>query len=109
MVQAAKDKRKTNTSLYATAFKEVILTLHGPRPVSRQEIAEITGLGIVTVCRWIRMLRNARLVYVAEYRRKAKVGNYIELFRFGYMFQDELRPKRLSNAEYKRRSKLKGK
>ena len=96
-------KRKTNTKLYAVAFKELALALHGPKNLSRPEIGEVTGLTNSTVSRWIQMLRDAKLVYVADYRRDSDRGNWIELFHWGYMRPDATRPKRMSDREYRSR------
>ena len=100
-------KRKTNTKLYATAFKELVLALHGPKALSRPELEEVTGLTNSTISRWIQMLRDAKLVYVADYRRDSDRGNWIELLRWGYMMPDTTRPKRMSDREYRRRYNIK--
>ena len=73
---------------------------------TRDELVELTGLNLVTVCRYVRTLhaKPDNLIYISSYFRKNQKGPYTERFRFGPSMLDAPRPPPLKS--YQRRKKL---
>lgn len=93
--------RQGKFSVTIIAYREFTLALHGPKPLSRPQLQEITGLANSTISRWVEFFRAAKLVYVADYKRTSDRGQWIELFSWGYNMPDATKPLPKSDAEYR--------
>lgn len=97
--------RKTNTYGTLTAIQALLLGIWN-NPLSQPEIQEITGLTNSTVSRYLRRFKG-KLVYIAEWKRAGKRGNYTALWASGFYQLDAPKPKPLSMSQYNKRWRMK--
>jgi len=98
----------TKTVVNIAAFK-ALMSAMAVRPRSRSELHEITGLTNTTISRWMAVLANPkdknRIAYIAEWKPPGRSGWPTALFAMGHGMPDAPRPKALTAAQYKKRSR----
>jgi len=89
-----KKKRRTRQVHFYAQPMKVLINLLLVRRLSREQIAEHTGLTRLTVDRYINVLSNGKdkLVYVCEFKRAAKSGPYTAIYTWGPGEDDVPRP-----------------
>lgn len=87
----------------ATAFAELCLLLN-EEAATRVEIAAHCGIAHGTACRWVRLLRSKRLIYIAEWRTPPR-GPWIPCYTWGMDENDARRPRIPTSAERSRKSR----
>ena len=97
---------KTNT-LQNVSLLKVLLNCIALRARTQPEIIEITGLSNSTVSRWLRFLHvcskdSKNIVYIEEWKRVGKRGNWSACWKLGYGMADTPKPKPLTSSQYNR-------
>lgn len=78
------------------AFAKLIVALN-QKLHSRADVVEQVGITEATATRWLNLLKQEQLIYVAYWR---KIGNQpVAHWLFGYMVESEPRPKPKTGAE----------
>ncbi len=90
---ANKNSKRKPFHAYVGPLKHVI-NLFLVRRLSREQLAEHSGLNLLTVGRYIRALHAGpkNLIYICEYKRSATVGPYTEIYTWGPGEQDVPKP-----------------
>lgn len=88
----------------ATAFAEMCLMLNKGL-CTQAQIRERTGLSAYTVVKWMRLLRNRKLIYIERWIRSS-VGQPTAVWVWGYKENDAPRPPPMTTKEYNERSKI---
>lgn len=88
-----KKRNKRNVHAYVGPLKHLINLLM-VRQLSRESIAEHTGLGRLTIDRYVNVLHRKpnNLIYICEYKRSATVGPYTAIYTWGPSEEDVPRP-----------------
>ena len=100
-------KRVRNVGSTAICFAELCSQLNTGRPKSRKNLCELVGVTEGTICRWIRLLRNKKLIYISKWERPGLAGNWVPCFAWGIGEIDAERPKAMSQREYDLRARAK--
>lgn len=82
----------------STAFAYLCEELN-KRLVSQDELRDAVGISNATVVKWVRILKNRKLIYIAGWRRHLESTNWIRLWYWGYGMTDVPKPKASSNSE----------
>jgi len=94
--------------LQIATLKNLLRLLH-KRELSKRQLAELTGIQHVTICRWIETLHNGpeNLVYISRWARSHTVGPYTAFYSYGYCMEDVPKPSPITKEEKNRRLRMK--
>lgn len=73
----------TKESPNPLAFAELCFHLNNGE-YSRKELLELTGIADSTFRKWLRYLRNRKLVYICERRRTSTTGACLLIYTWGF-------------------------
>jgi len=101
-------RNKTHAGPNPIAFAKLILALH-QKPICRSDVMKEVGIGCATATRWLNVLKNNDLIYIAHWKRK---GNQpVAHWMFGYLKESAPRPIPKTKAQmcrdYRQRQLLK--
>lgn len=68
------------------------------KPKNRTELAEAVGINVSTASRWLQLLIDRKLVYIAFWKKVNGSSNWIAYYAGGYGITDEPKPKPIPNA-----------
>lgn len=74
---------------------------------SQDQLQELIGLHPQSMGRWMKRLRDKKLIYIIDWERRGKI--WVAIWTWGYMMKDKMKPKPMSSAEYNLRARAKKK